>query len=100
MDSSEVLLELLGREFKIKSSPDKINQLNAAVKLFKSKVNHVQAGHTVNQGFDRTIVLAALTLAADLIELQNDKFSPEQELENQIKRIQSKIERVLNTDVV
>lgn len=99
MDNSEVLLELLGREFKIKSSPDKIEQLNAAVKLFKSKVNHVSAGNP-HQGFDRTVVLAALTLAADFIEMQNDKFNPQQEVEQRIKRIQQRLQRALTADVI
>jgi len=99
MDSSEVLLELLGREFKIKSSPDKIEQLNAAVKLLKHKVNHV-SDNMPHQGFDRTVVLAALTLAADYIELQNDKFNPQQELVDRMKRIQAQIARALTADAV
>lgn len=92
-ENAEVLLELFGREFVIKSLPEQLEQLKAAVALLKSRATKVDDEYP-NQGFNRVLVLAALTIAADYLKLKNDQYSPFVELEKRIDILKNQIETV------
>ena len=98
MEQEQVLLEILGKEFLIKSSPEKYQELLDAVTLLKKTTNKIDADNP-NQGLNRVLVLSALTIAADYLALKNDKFNPQAEVKHKINRIQEQIELALTPEM-
>jgi len=97
MEQQQVPLEILGREFLIKSSPEKQQALLEAVNLLKQTAEKINTDNP-NQGLNRILVLSALTIAADYLSLKNDTFEPQLEAKEQIHRLQQQIELALTAE--
>jgi cell division protein ZapA (FtsZ GTPase activity inhibitor) len=94
MKNAEVLLELFGREFIIKALPEQLEQLKASVALLKARATKVDDEYP-NQGFNRVLVLAALTIAADYLQLKNEEYDPIMALEARIHALHDDIQDVM-----
>ena len=97
MQDHKVLLEVLGKEFLIKSDAENIEQLTAATALLKKTALQINAEHPY-QSIDRTLVLTALTLAVDYLNLKEDKVNPKDVIKQQIDRIQQQINQALSSE--
>ncbi|MAZ39969.1 MAG: hypothetical protein CMF49_07590 [Legionellales bacterium] len=95
MQDEKVLLEILGKEFLIKSSAENLDKVNDATKLLQKTVAEIHQAHP-HQSLDRKLVLSALTIAADYLDLKNDKLNPQDVIEQQINRIQTQINSAMS----
>ena len=95
--AQEVLLELLGREFIIKSASVENDKLQEAVNLLTNKVNQLNQD-IPNQGLNRILVLAALNFIVENLQLKDPKQNPNIELKDKISQLQTRIQTVLNIE--
>ncbi|MBU0744152.1 MAG: cell division protein ZapA [Gammaproteobacteria bacterium] len=100
MLSSEVdvaIINIMGREFKIKCPKDKINELQKAADYLNSKMQEVQHGDRLI-GIDRVAITAALNIAHELIlEKQSLKtdFSNNGMLDKRVSDLKQKVDQAL-----
>ena len=92
-----VLINIMGREFKIKCPKDKIDELQKAADYLDSKMQEVRRGDK-SIAIDRVAITAALNIAHDLIlakqnphSKSNDDNVPSESLDN----LKQKINRAL-----
>lgn len=94
MNDTDVLLDLLGREFLIKAEPEKLASLQAAVDLLQSRVERLSKEHP-NQSLNKLLVLAGLTLATDYLDLRETAKAPEQAFSNRIETVLTQLQALL-----
>ena len=91
-----VSVELLGRSFKVKCTPDHAMQLKEAGEYLNHKMQEMTP---VGSGvmFERAVTMAAINVAYELIALREQKEDHTQEIEERVNRLRKRIEDVLNS---
>ncbi len=64
-----VVIQLLGREYRIASQPDEVNMLHQSANLLQQRMQTIEASGKVT-GTERIAVMAALNLAHELLQAQ------------------------------
>jgi len=86
-------VKILGKDFLVACSKEQRKSLADAAGLLDQKMREIQKSGRVI-GAERCAIMAALNLAADLIELEQTGGIPA-ETTNKIRSLQSKIDAVL-----
>jgi cell division protein ZapA len=86
-------VKILGKDFLVACPEEQKKSLSEAAGLLDEKMREIQKSGRVI-GAERCAIMAALNLAADLIELEHTGGIPI-ETTNKIRNLQSKIEAVL-----
>lgn len=86
-------VKILGKDFLVACSQEQQKSLSEAANMLDHKMREIQKSGKVI-GAERCAIMAALNLAADLIELEQTGGIPV-ETTNKIRNLQSKIEAVL-----
>jgi cell division protein ZapA len=87
-----VSVSILDREYLIACTPDERPGLIAAASFLDSKMREIRAGAR-SATLDRIAVLAALTIAHDLIGLRERASNDASELAHHLQAIHAKLER-------
>lgn len=96
--SEPVLLRLLDREFHIACAPDERPGLIAAAQFLDGKMRELKANARA-PGFDRIAVLAAVSIAHDLLVLRKEHDSQEQVLTDGLSALRKKLDAALEAPV-
>ena len=96
--SEPVLLRLLDREFHIACAPDERPGLVAAAQFLDGKMRELKS-HAKAPGFDRIAVLAAVSIAHELLSLRKEHESQEQVLTDGLASLRKKLDGVLGAPV-
>lgn len=88
-----ISVKILGKDFLVACPEEQRKSLTEAAGLLDEKMREIQKSGRVI-GAERCAIMAALNLAADLIELEHTGGIPV-ETTNKIRDLQSKIEAVL-----
>jgi cell division protein ZapA len=91
--SEGVSVTILGKEFMVACPADERQSLIEAAKLLDFKMRDIQASGKVI-GTERTAVIAALNLAAELLALQRRGGMPDQ-FSERLRSLQDRIETAL-----
>jgi cell division protein ZapA len=99
MSSSEpVAVNILDREFLIACTPEERSGLLAAASYLDGKMREVRSAARA-PGLDRIAVLAALTIAHELIDLKQRNVNDEQTVAQHVHALKHKLEGVLSASV-
>lgn len=93
-DSITVTVRLLDREFLVGCGPDERDGLLAAAAHLDGKMREVK-GASRSVGYDRVAVLAALSMAHELLQLRKQHDEQSRALENGIGTLRRKLEDAL-----
>lgn len=96
--SEPVSLRLLDREFHIACAPDERPGLIAAAQFLDGKMRELKA-HAKAPGFDRIAVLAAVSIAHELLSLKKEHGSQEQVLTDGLAALRRKLDGLLDAPV-
>jgi cell division protein ZapA len=97
-ESEPVLLRLLDREFHIACLPEERAGLIAASNFLDGKMRELKA-NTKAPGFDRVAVLAAVSIAHELLGLKAQHESQERVLTDGLVQMRRKLEAALEAPV-
>jgi len=92
-DTSAITVSILGKEFMVACSNEERPGLIAAAKYLDGKMKEIHDSGRV-LGTERCAVMAALNIAHELLQYQNDGIP--QEMGNRIKALQTKIDDALH----
>ncbi|PHS70634.1 MAG: cell division protein ZapA [Methylophaga sp.] len=95
--SSPVSINILGKEYQISCPDDEKEALIASAQLLHGNMEKIRGTGKV-VGLDRIAVMAALNLANELINLQNDGGGDLSEMNKQIIQIKEKVNDFLDED--
>ena len=94
-DPVPVLVNILGKEFRIACPPSEKEELLASARYVDMKMREIRdRGRTHNT--DSIAVMAALNIARDLLRAQSVITREDQSMEKQLKQLQEKIDAALN----
>jgi cell division protein ZapA len=93
--SEPVALRLLDREFHISCAPEERAGLVAAADFLDSKMRELRT-HAKAPGFDRIAVLAAVSIAHELLGLRKEHASQEQVLTDGLGILRRKLDAALD----
>ena len=96
--SEPVLLRLLDREFHIACAPDERPGLVAAAQFLDGKMRELKSNAKA-PGFDRIAVLAAVSIAHELLTLRKENDSQEQVLTDGLASLRRKLDGLLDGPV-
>ena len=85
MSSKQIEVDILGQQYRLACSPETESALLEAVRRVDAEMNKVRAHSTV-RGQDRIAVMAALSLASELLTLQQSVRHGEAFPAEEIKR--------------
>ena len=98
MTSEPVALRLLDREFHIACAPDERAGLVAAAQFLDGKMRELKSNAKV-PGFDRIAVLAAVSIAHELLTLRKEQTSQEQVLTDGLAALRKKLDALVEGSV-
>ncbi|NII08723.1 cell division protein ZapA [Luteibacter anthropi] len=98
MTSEPVALRLLDREFHIACAPDERAGLVAAAQFLDGKMRELKSNAKV-PGFDRIAVLAAVSIAHELLTLRKEQTSQEQVLTDGLAALRKKLDALVDGSV-
>ena len=93
MSGEPVSVTILDREYLIACTPEERPGLIAAASLLDSKMREIRAGAR-SANLDRIAVLAALTIAHELLGARQRESSDAAQLAHHLQAINAKLERV------
>ncbi|MDR6937164.1 MULTISPECIES: cell division protein ZapA [unclassified Luteibacter] len=96
--SEPVSLRLLDREFHIACAPEERPGLVAAAQFLDGKMRELKSNAKV-PGFDRIAVLAAVSIAHELLTLRKEHDSQEQVLTDGLASLRRKLDGLLDASV-
>jgi cell division protein ZapA len=96
--SEPVLLRLLDREFHIACPPEERPGLIAAAQFLDGKMRELKSNAKA-PGFDRVAVLAAVSIAHELLTLRKEHDSQEQVLTDGLASLRRKLDGLLDGSV-
>jgi cell division protein ZapA len=96
--SEPVSLHLLDREFHIACAPEERPGLIAAAQFLDGKMRELKSNAKV-PGFDRLAVLAAVSIAHELLTLRKEHDSQEQVLTDGLASLRRKLDGLLDASV-
>jgi cell division protein ZapA len=85
-----VVIQLLGREYRVACQPDEANMLHQSVDLLQQRMRTIEASGKVT-GTERIAVMAALNLAHELLQAQTLSSADER-----IQALQTNVTNALN----
>jgi len=97
-DAEPVAVSILDREFLIACTPEERAGLISAAAYLDGKMREVR-GAARAPGLDRIAVLAALTIAHELIDLKTRHSNDEQTMAQHVHALKHKLEGVLSASV-
>jgi cell division protein ZapA len=97
-DNEAVLLRLMDREFHISCAPEERAGLVAAANFLDSKMRELKS-HAKAPGFDRIAVLAAVSIAHELLGLRAEHEAQERVLTDGLGNLRRKLEGVLDAQL-
>ena len=89
-----VTVHILEKEYRIACAPNHKDGLESSASLLNDKMQEIRSSGKVI-GSDRIAVMAALNLAHDLLE-QQQQSTDNTQLEKQIRKLREKVDVVLN----
>jgi cell division protein ZapA len=95
MSSKQIEVDILGQQYRLACSPETEAALLDAVRRVDAEMSKVRAHSTV-RGQDRIAVMAALSLASELLDLQKSVRHGEAFPAEEIKRTIDKMNRQLD----
>lgn len=95
--SDTVSLHILGKQYPIKCSPERVPALRASAALLNQKINEVkQRGRLLNSDHHvGLITVAALNLAYELIEKEDENESILKHWEHSMRKLMQKVDHAL-----
>jgi cell division protein ZapA len=96
--SEPVSLRLLDREFHIACAPEERAGLIDAAQFLDGKMRELKS-HSKAPGFDRLAVLAAVSIAHELLSLRKEHGSQEQVLTDGLAALRRKLDGLLDAPV-
>lgn len=93
-----VSVQILDREFTIGCTPDERNGLLAASSYLDGKMREIKRAGSVT-GFERLAVLAALTIATELLETRNRDEREATELASGMTMLRTKLDAALSASL-
>jgi cell division protein ZapA len=96
--SEPVALRLLDREFHIACAPEERQGLIDAARFLDGKMRELKSNARV-PGFDRIAVLAAVSIAHELLSLRRQHDSQEQVLTDGLAALRKKLDGLLDAPV-
>ncbi|MGF6495207.1 cell division protein ZapA [Luteibacter sp. 621] len=96
--SEPVALRFLDREFHIACAPDEREGLLAAGRYLDDKMRALKSSAKV-PGFDRIAVLAAVSIAHELLTLRGQHNTQEQSLTDGLAALRKKLDGLLDASV-
>ncbi len=94
MSAAQIEVQILGRPYRLACAPEKQAALLEAAARVDAEMNKVQS-HRAIRGTDRIAVMAAISLASDLLLLQQSVRSgeavPAQEIQAIVQRLNQQI---------
>lgn len=97
LDSRPVNINILDKEYLISCTDDEREQLHLAVEFLNDKLLQLKNGGKVI-GTERIAVMTALNLASELLQYKHQNSVYNDQVDSTIKRLNSKIEGVLDKD--
>lgn len=89
-----VIIKLLGREYQVKCPPDRVAELQEAAHYLDAKMREsTETGKILNP--DRFLMIAALNISHELLDLKKQKNSYIDNMHNRILELQNKIDQAL-----
>ncbi|MDF3982646.1 cell division protein ZapA [Luteibacter sp. PPL201] len=98
MTSEPVALRLLDREFHIACAPEERAGLVAAAQFLDGKMRELKSNAKV-PGFDRIAVLAAVSIAHELLTLRGERANQEQALTDGLAALRKKLDGLVDASV-
>jgi cell division protein ZapA len=94
MSIETVSINLLDRDFKLKCPVEEIKKLEAAGAYLNTKMQDINKGATT-PGFERVVVMAAINVAYELLNLRQEKEGQSESVDARIKALHDKIDEAL-----
>ncbi len=94
-DTDPITVHILGKEYRIACTPEEENALVKSAGYVDQKMKEIR-GRGKAIGTDRIAVMAALNIAHELLQNEEQSGSDSNPLGSRIKEIQQKIETALN----
>ena len=92
-----VSITIMGRNYKIKCTPNEASELQAAAQYVDEKMRAArQSG--MNTAMDRVAIITALNISHELIQLKNQKNTYIDSMHEKIQTIQNKVQAFLTED--
>lgn len=87
-------VEVLGKKFQVKCPEDDVTSLHQAAEFLQDKMNEIRAT-TYLLSIDRIAVIAALNIAHQLLELQNEKLTAAEKINGRLRDLINKMDNML-----
>lgn len=98
MTTKQIEVSILGQTYRLATSPENEAALLEAVARVDAEMNKVRAASNV-RGQDRIAVMAALSLASELLQLQNSvrhgKAFPAEEIQRTMRQMNEQLAAVI-----
>lgn len=98
MSATQIEVHILGRPYRLACVPEKQTALLKAAARVDAEMNKVQS-HSVIRGADRIAVMAAISLASELLSLQRSVHDgeavPAEEVRQTVQRLNQQISAAL-----
>lgn len=92
--TEEVCLTILDKEYRLSSPPEEKNNLELSARYLDEKMQEIRNSGKVI-GMDRIAVLAAINITHELITSRNENVQGEQASQDDINRVLTKLNTVL-----
>jgi cell division protein ZapA len=87
-------VEVLGKQFQVKCSEDEIDSLQSAASYLEKQMQEIRATTHV-LSIDRIAVIAALNIAHQFLNIENDKLAAAQKVNDRLRALQNKMDNIL-----
>ncbi len=87
-------VEVLGKQFQVKCSEDEIESLQKAAAFLEQQMQEIRAT-THLLSIDRIAVIAALNIAHQFLNIENDKLAAAQKVNDRLRALQNKMDNIL-----
>ena len=94
-DIAPVVVHILDKEYRIACPEDEQDNLLFSARMVDRKMREIRVSGKVI-GSDRIAVMAALNIAHELLQLQQDKDSGVKQLDQRIRQLREKVELALH----
>lgn len=91
-------IEILGKLYPVRCMEGEVNSLQMAAKLLNQKMREVQdSGKAIN--LERIAIITALNMANQMLQIDSQKSSVMQKINQRLTSLQSKLDNALNETV-
>ena len=87
-------LDILGKAYPIKCPEHEVELLQKAAKRLEQKMQDIRASSNIFQ-LDSLAVIAALSLSFELVNIENNKSSVEQQLRDRLLTLEKRLDQSL-----